>query len=189
MTAATAPLTSANRRLAAKLGAVVIGMFAFGYALVPIYNAVCQSLGINGKTRSQPALVSNQQSIDVTREVIVEFVTAVNGSVPWEFHAPDAPVVVHPGAVTQVMFRVRNLANAPITARAIPSIAPVEAARHFVKTECFCFRLQRLAAGETRDMPVRFIVDSRLPSKVGEITLSYTFFAVDEPLAVAQASR
>lgn len=174
------PAERANRRTALKLGAVVLAMFGFGYALVPIYDVVCEALGINGKTRSTAALLPADGKVDTSRSVTVEFLGTVNGSVPWQFEPGVRKVTVHPGALTEVTFRARNMALAAYTAQAVPSVAPVEAARHFVKTECFCFVNQTLQAGQSIDMPVRFMVDPRLPPGVETITLSYTFFGVDD---------
>lgn len=183
----TASVGSANRRTALKLGVVVLGMFGFGYALVPIYDVVCEALGLNGKTRGEAVQLAPGQAdrVDTSRIITVEFISQVNGSLPWEFGSPVRKLQVHPGEVAEVVFEAHNLARVPYTGQAVPSVAPVEAARHFVKTECFCFINQTLAAGERADMPLRFMVDPRLPAGVTTITLSYTFFGVDQPARTA----
>lgn len=166
----------ATRRLVSKLALVVVAMFGFGYLLVPLYDVFCEVTGMNGKTGRLSVAQADRMTTDSSRLVTVEFVTNVNSGFPWNFKPMVSRVEVHPGRQTEVMFEVTNRASEIAIGQAVPSVAPNEAARYFSKTECFCFTEQKLAAGETRRMPVRFIVDPRLPKNIESLTLGYTFF-------------
>lgn len=168
-------LRSANRRLALKLAVAVVGMFGFGYALVPLYDVLCEITGLNGKTGRLDAETAAAATVDESRLVTVEFVANTNG-LPWSFYPVTNKVRVHPGEVIEVDFIAENKAPSPITGQAVPSVSPNEGARYFSKTECFCFTQQTLGPNESKTMPVRFIVSSNLPKQVSTITLSYTFF-------------
>jgi cytochrome c oxidase assembly protein subunit 11 len=170
-----------NRALVTKLVVIVVAMFGFGYALVPLYEKICQVTGV--RNIDQADAVTNSQ-VDAGRSVRIEFDTNVR-NLPWRFRAVDAGADVHPGAVTQAMFEVVNTSDHPVTGQAIPSYGPREAAQYFRKLDCFCFAKQTLAAGETRRMPVVFVVDPSLPKDVPTITLSYTFFEVEGTGSVA----
>ena len=172
-----------DRVLTGKLLLLVVGMFGFGFALVPLYDVFCQITGINGKIDSRSAEVV--EAPDENREIVIEFVTTVNQNGAWEFESPVAEMTVHPGKLYEASFFARNLAHRDVVGQAVPSVAPGAAAKYFRKTECFCFTPQPFAADEGRDMPVVFIVDPELPSNVDRITLSYTFFAIEQ---VADAS-
>ncbi|MCO3660746.1 cytochrome c oxidase assembly protein [Pseudomonas aeruginosa] len=165
-----------TRRLVGRLLLVTVLMFAFGFALVPLYDVMCRALGINGKTAG--SAYSGEQQVDVGREVKVQFMTSNNIDMAWEFRSAGDQLVVHPGAVNQMVFYARNPSDKPMTAQAIPSIAPAEAAAYFHKTECFCFTQQVLQPGESIEMPVRFIVDRDLPKDVRHVTLAYTLFDI-----------
>jgi len=167
---------AANRRTACKLVVTTCLMFGFGYALVPLYNVFCEVTGINGKTARVSAAAAAAVEVDESRLVTVEFVTNVNVDLPWDFRPLVNKVQVHPGAETQVEFEATNHAQYRVTGNAVPSVAPNAAARYFNKTECFCFTQQALGPLETRTMPVRFVVDPRLPADVKVLTLAYTFF-------------
>lgn len=164
-----------------KLVVVAAGMFAFGYALVPIYKHICEALGINvlavGEQRvpGQSKAAANSQ-VDTSRLVTVEFDANARG--PWEFKPAQASIQVHPGALATVMYEFQNTQNRTMAAQAIPSYAPRNAAPHFNKLECFCFNQYTLAPGEKKQWPVAFVIDPRLPKDVTTITLSYTFFEV-----------
>ena len=164
-----------NRALLMKLGVVVIAMFGFGYALVPFYEKICEVTGLRDIDKADA--VANTQ-VDMTRFVRIEFDTNLH-DMPWKFRALDATTDIHPGAVTQVMFEVVNTSDQPVTGQAIPSYGPREAAQYFRKLDCFCFTRQTLAPGETRRMPVVFVVDPAMPKDLSTITLSYTFFKVE----------
>ena len=187
-----ASLVADNRRMVAKLVAVVAMMFAFGYALVPIYRTICEALGVNVIARSEPqseAPASTQ--VDFGRTVTVEFDANARG--PWDFKPETARVDIHPGEVVTVMYEFRNRQERTMAAQAFPSYAPAAAAAHFRKLECFCFSEHVLKPGETKRWPVVFVVDARLPKDVRTITLSYTFFEVGgkspvEPARAADAA-
>lgn len=171
-----------NLRMVSKLAVVAAGMFAFGYALVPIYKAICEATGVNilalgerdlpGAKASLPA---NTQ-IDTSRSITVEF--DANSRGPWEFKPAVRSLQVHPGEMATVMYEFQNVQNRRMSAQAIPSYAPVQASSHFNKLECFCFKQYSLAAGEKKAWPVVFVIDPKLSKDVKTITLSYTFFEV-----------
>ena len=171
----SAAIRRANRALLTKLGVIVVAMFGFGYALVPFYEKICEVTGLRDIDKADK--VVNTQ-VDLTRSVRIEFDTNLH-DMPWKFRALDAITDIHPGEVTQVMFEVVNTADHPVTGQAIPSYGPRNAAQYFRKLDCFCFARQTLAAGETRRMPVVFVIDPQLPADLSTITLSYTFFAVE----------
>ena len=169
--------TRSIRRTGLKLAAVTLGMFVFGYALVPLYDVICQVTGLNGKPVRVEASVATQ--VDDSRWVTVEFLGNTMSGLPWEFRPLQKSVRIHPGQIAEAFYEVRNTAGEPITGQAVPSIAPSKAASHFKKIECFCFTQQKLAVGETRRMPVRFVVDPALARDVSTVTLSYAFFNAD----------
>jgi len=170
-----------NRRMLGKLVVVAGLMFGFGYALVPMYRAICDALGINvlalaeQRTSGAAAPAANSQ-VDLTRTVTVEFDANARG--PWDFKPATRSVQVHPGELTTVMYEFRNVQNRTMVAQAIPSYAPSQAAAHFNKLQCFCFSEHTLAPGEAKTWPVAFVIDHKLPRDVTTITLSYTFFEV-----------
>lgn len=176
----------ANRRLALRLAAAACAMFGFGYALVPLYEVVCEYTGLGGRTGAIDAGTVAADGVDRSREVVVEFDTNVNSGLPWRFAAGQRRVTVHPGEITEVLFVAENRANRQVTGQAVPSVAPAKASPYFNKTECFCFTQQTLAPGERREMPVRFVVGPDLPEGVGTVTLSYTFF--EAPGTVADSA-
>lgn len=164
-----------NKKVVQNLLFVVLGMFCFGFALVPLYDVFCEYTGLNGKTGVQ-YVSEEQMQIDVTRELKVEFLANVNDGMPWEFKPLTTAVRVHPGEAKRVEYIVKNNTDRDIVGRATPSVSPGQAAAYFKKTECFCFTEQLLKAGEEKVMPVVFIVDPAIDEDVHEITLSYTFF-------------
>lgn len=163
---------------ALKLLAVAVLMFSFVFVvMVPLYNVLCDALGINGKTSGQ-AYTSVPVAVDTSRQVTVQFVAINNDNMPWSF-APDARVMrVHPGAANGTVFHAVNPTPVDMVAQAIPSISPSRAAAYFHKTECFCFDQQALAGQATAAMPLQFIVDQDLPDDIHTITLSYTLFDI-----------
>ena len=163
------------RRLVTRLLILVVAMFAFGFALVPIYDVMCKAFGINGKTAGQ---YEGSQVVDPSRQVRVQFLATNAIDMVWEFRSKADELVVHPGAVNEMLFVAYNPSNKPKTAQAIPSISPAEAAVYFHKTECFCFTQQVLQPGERIEMPVRFIVDRDMPKDVKHLTLAYTLFDI-----------
>ncbi len=168
--------TTATPRLVRRLCVLVAAMFGFGYALVPLYNVFCEITGLNGKTGRLSADAAATMVEDSSRLITVEFVTSVNSGFPWQFRPLVTSVKVHPGVETNVDFEVINQSTDATIGQAVPSVAPSEAARYFSKTECFCFTEQTLVAGETKRMPVRFVVNPKLPGHIDTLTLGYTFF-------------
>lgn len=171
-----------NFRMVGKLGVIVLGMFCFGYALVPIYRAICEMTGLNvlalGDRKipgATPKLSANTQ-VDLTRTIAVEF--DANSRGPWHFKPAQSLLQVHPGELTTVMYEFQNVQQRTMSAQAIPSYAPVQAGAYFNKLECFCFSQYTLAPGEKKQWPVAFVIDPKLPKDVKTITLSYTFFEV-----------
>lgn len=169
----------ANRRLALQLGAMAIAMFGFGYLLVPLYDVFCELVGLDRKGLAQAATVVAEP--DLTRSVTVEFIAIQPGGAGWEFRPTVTRMQVHPGELAGTAFYARNAASVARVAQAVPSVAPQLATAHFRKTECFCFTQQRFAAGEGRDMAVRFVVDPALPREVEVVTLAYTFYEMNDP--------
>lgn len=175
--------TAANRRLGLKLAAVALGMFGFGFALVPLYDVFCEITGLNGKTRQADAESVVAAPVDTGRTVLVEFMGNAASDLPWEFRPLVRRLEVHPGQTVEVKYYVRNTATRTVTGQAVPSVTPGRSAAYFKKIECFCFTHQVLAPGEMREMPVRFMVDAGLPRDVHTITLSYAFFNTDRSSA------
>jgi cytochrome c oxidase assembly protein subunit 11 len=164
-----------NRKTFIRLAAIAIGMFGFGYALVPFYYQICAAWGVN--LVDKPSVVENTQ-VDRSRLVTIEFDSNIH-HMQWRFRPLVNEVKVHPGELTTVEFEVVNASQVPVTGQAVASYGPQLAGEYFKKLECFCFTQQTLAPGETRRMPVVFVVDSRLPKDVNTIALSYTFFQVE----------
>lgn len=176
-----------NRRMVGKLAVVAVLMFGFGYALVPMYRAICTALGINVLSVSEKAIPGNSKAtpantqVDTSRTITVEFDANARG--PWDFKPAKRYVEVHPGELTTVMYEFKNIQNRTMAAQAIPSYAPKQATPHFNKLECFCFNEYTLKPGESRQWPVVFVIDPKLPKDVKTITLSYTFFEVGGKVA------
>lgn len=170
-----------NRRMVRKLAVVAAGMFVFGYALIPIYKHICELTGINilalGETRvpGGSTAAANTQ-VDRSRTITVEFDANARG--PWQFKPAVGSLQVHPGELATVVYEFQNVQDRRMSAQAIPSYAPRQAAAHFNKLECFCFNQYTLEPGEKKQWPVAFVVDPKLSKDVTTITLSYTFFEV-----------
>jgi len=152
---------------------VTLGMFGFGFALVPFYYKICEVTGIN--SGAEQSLVKNTQ-VDSSRWVTLEFDANINEALPWRFKPLQRSLKVHPGQLVQVEYEVSNTSDQPIVGQAVPSYGPARAAAFFKKIECFCFTPQTLAAGESRRMPVLFVLDPSMDREVHTVTLSYTFF-------------
>lgn len=165
-----------NKKLLFILAGIVLFMFAFGFLLVPIYNTMCKTLGINGKTSGVVEKASTV--IDESRIVTVEFLTNHAGTLPWQFYPETKKVKVHPGEMKRVNFFAQNNSNKMMTVQAIPSITPGISAKYFKKTECFCFTQQTLKAHESMTMPLLFHLDRELPKRIKTVTLAYTMFDV-----------
>ncbi len=182
-----AALLSDNRRMVGKLAVVALLMFGFGYALVPMYRAICTALGINVLSVSERAIPGNSRAtpantqVDTSRTITIEFDANARG--PWDFKPAKRYMDVHPGELTTVMYEFKNIQNRTMSAQAIPSYAPKQATPHFNKLECFCFNEYTLKPGESKQWPVVFVIDPKLPKDVKTITLSYTFFEVGGKVA------
>jgi cytochrome c oxidase assembly protein subunit 11 len=163
-----------NRRVSTRLAIVAVGMFGFGFALVPFYNEICAALGVNNF--GAPEAVNTQ--VDTSRTISIELDSNAH-NMPWRFRPLVNHVEVHPGQLTTVEYEVVNVRNVAVTGQAVPSYGPQIAGSYFKKLECFCFTQQTLAPGETRRMPVTFVVDPRLPKDLNAIAISYTFFEVE----------
>ncbi len=168
-------LQRSNRALLVRLCVVVLAMFGFGFALVPFYEKICEVTGIRNIARAD---VATNTQIDTTRQLRIEFDANVR-KLPWRFKPATPVMFVHPGEVTQALFEVVNTETHPVTGQAIPSYGPQYAAQYFRKLECFCFTKQTLRPGETRTMPVVFVIDPAAPPELTTISLSYTFFEVE----------
>ena len=164
-----------NRRSFTRLSIVAVAMFGFGYAMVPFYDQICRALGVNSLVERNELPVNTQ--VDSARTVTIEFDANAHG-MPWRFQPAVRHLAVHPGELVHVEYEVANVRSAPVTGQAVASYGPALAGQFFRKLECFCFTQQTLAAGETRRMPVSFIVDPSLPAEINTVTLSYTFFEV-----------
>ncbi|NBU45622.1 MAG: cytochrome c oxidase assembly protein [Betaproteobacteria bacterium] len=185
-----------NLLMLRKLTVVAAGMFAFGYALVPMYRAICEFTGINilalgersvtGTGNARMDAPANTQ-VDTSRTITVEFDANARG--PWQFRPAQRSVDVHPGEMVTVMYEFENVQDRVMSAQAIPSYAPRQAAAHFNKVECFCFNQYTLAPGEKRQWPVVFVVDPKLSKDVTTITLSYTFFEVGSKIPAAPTAQ
>jgi cytochrome c oxidase assembly protein subunit 11 len=175
--------------LVKKLLLLVAAASLFGFALVPLYNVLCEATGFNGRTAGRkegfapggltPAAQAAPSRIDRSRLVTVEFTGTVMPGLPWEMRPLTTSLETHPGEMQQVRYLVRNTSSRPITGQAVPSVTPGQAAQHFEKIECFCFNQQALAPGEAREMPLVFVVKPDMDRDVRHITLSYAFFNID----------
>lgn len=166
-------------RTVIKLSVVCVAMFAFVFVvMVPLYNVLCDVLGINGKTAGR--YEATAIAVDTNRVVEVQFVASNNDGMIWEFRPSETIVQVNPGASNSTVFYAKNPMPVDMIGQAVPSVAPSRAAEYFHKTECFCFNQQPLKAGEAAEMPLQFIVDQDLPKDIKTITLSYTLFDVTE---------
>ena len=184
-----------NRRMVGKLVVIVLAMFAFGYALVPLYRTICDALGINVLAVSErvaaqglggSAVARKSTQIDYSRKITIEFDANARG--PWHFKPAVNAVQIHPGEMATVMYEFQNAQDRTMAAQAIPSFAPMQAGAHFNKLECFCFNEYILKPGEKKQWPVVFYVDPKLPRDVTTITLSYTFFEVPGKVAATAAT-
>jgi cytochrome c oxidase assembly protein subunit 11 len=169
------PKRLANRKLIRALLIMTAGSFAFGWALVPLYDVLCRAAGIgNAEAKAGKSVI--QESIDPNREVTIEFLAEPASVGSFEFRPNVPSMKVHPGKLYDVEFFAKNLTQSAAVAQAVPSLSPTGTARYFHKTECFCFSPQKFSAGEEREMPVRFIVDPALPNNVDKLTLAYTVY-------------
>lgn len=181
------PTKPARRRGAWLLALVPLAMFALGFALAPLYSMICEAVGIQS---AAAAVAGARQPVAASQDrvVTVRFDTNVPSDLPWEFVADAGRLEVRPGAMQTMTFRVRNRSDRPLVGRAIPSVVPWQAERHFIKTECFCFRDQAIGPGESKEMILRFQVAPALPTEIDALTLSYTFLRHDAAAQTATAN-
>jgi cytochrome c oxidase assembly protein subunit 11 len=171
---------AANLLVVRRLLVVVAAAFFLGFALVPLYEIACEKVfGIKLDGAGVTASEARAMTVDPSRTIRVRFDATVNSALDWEFAPKHRVVEVHPGQLTQAWFTATNRASHPVVGNAVPSVAPNTASIYFNKTECFCFTEQLLAGGETRDMPVVFVIDPAIPREVRELTLGYAFFLND----------
>ena len=167
-------MNTPDRYLVVKVAAIAVAMFAFGFALVPLYDVFCAITGFGGKTAS--AAVAVVETPDPSRTVRVEFLASVARGTPFELAPEISHMDVHPGQLYETHFRARNLTGSPLVAQAVPSVAPGPAARYFNKAECFCFTSQEFAPHEELTLKLSFMVATALPEHVDTVSLSYTYF-------------
>lgn len=177
-------------KLVGKLSVVVFAMFGFGFALVPMYDMICDAFGLNGRfvEIEQGTFGAEQGQIkgrqlatrrDTNRTITVQFTATLNQSMAWEFEPLTRSMELHPGEIKQVKYLAHNKTGKKVVAQAVPSVAPGQATKYFTKMECFCFDQQTFEPGETKEMQLVFVVDPDLPRNVNTITLGYTFFDTD----------
>ena len=169
------PLRQANRSLTRQLWIFAAGSFAFGFALVPLYNVICDVTGYGDRTKLTKASTV-AEAPDENRLVTIELLSEAPTVGDWEFRPVKDTVEVHPGRLYEAKFYAHNLRAQPVVAQAIPSIAPLQATQYFHKTECFCFTPQSFEALQERELTVRFIIDPKLPINIDRLTLSYVMY-------------
>lgn len=183
----TDPKTRANRKLVRALLVMTAGSFAFGWALVPLYDVLCRAAGI-GSAEAKSGKAAVVEAVDPNREITIEFLVQPGSVGSFDFKPTVASMRIHPGKLYDTLFYARNLTNQNAVAQAVPSISPTGTAKYFHKTECFCFSPQKFGPNEGRDMPVRFIVDPKLPSDVDKLTLAYTIYDTTGTAAAQSAT-
>lgn len=172
-------LKKANRKLTWQLWLFAAGSLAFGFALVPLYNVLCDVTGYGDRSKLRQ-VASVVEAPDEARTVTIEFISSAPTFGNWEFRPEQTQLEVHPGKLYEAKFYARNLREQPVTAQAVPSIAPLQATQYFRKTECFCFTPQQFAGGQARELSVRFIVDPKLPATIDRLTLGYAMYDAPE---------
>ncbi|GGC67096.1 cytochrome c oxidase assembly protein [Marinobacter halophilus] len=182
------PARRSNTRVIGWCLSGVVGMFAFGFALVPLYEVFCEITGINGKTGGRYEAGVTQQ-VDDNRTVRVQFLASNGPGMTWEFRPVVRSVDVHPGEVISVNFYAANGTDQAMVGQAVPSLSPSEGTQFFHKTECFCFNQQPLEAGESVEMPLIFIVDRDLPEHITKLTLSYTLYDQGKQAEVSRSAQ
>lgn len=185
------PVPQDNSKLIRRLLLLVALAFVFAFALVPLYNVLCEATGFNGKTSGKGIVRDGfavgglktdavpAPAVDLSRTVRVEFTGTVMPGLPWDMRPLTISLDLHPGELQQVSYLVRNTSDREVTGQAVPSVSPGQAAQHFEKIECFCFSQQTLGPGEAREMPLAFIVKPAVDRNITHITLSYAFFSID----------
>lgn len=181
--AALSPPPRRHGRLVIRLLLVAAAFFAFGFALVPLYDSLCRAVGFNGKTLKDAIQAKDvpPSAVNYARSLGVQFTSTLMPGLPWEIRPLEPAIEVHPGELRTTRFLVRNLSDRTIVGQAVPSVSPTVAARHFRKLDCFCFKQQTLAPGESREMALTFVVDGDIGEEISELTLAYAFFPAPNP--------
>jgi cytochrome c oxidase assembly protein subunit 11 len=174
-----------NKKLAIKLVLIVVAGLAFGFALAPLYDVVCKTIGLNGRGDTTATVASTKQEVDMSRIVEVIFTGNTMPGLDWEFSSNEATMQLHPGEIKLTSFTAKNVGKKAVTGVAVPSVAPEVASLYFKKIACFCFNEQTLAAGESKEMPVRFFVSPDLPKDITTVTLSYAFYNANDRVNAA----
>jgi cytochrome c oxidase assembly protein subunit 11 len=169
----------ANRRLTRSLWLFAAGSFAFGFALIPLYDVLCDVTGYGDRSKLLEAAQVVETDAALDRSITIELVSGTAAAGDWEFRPATGDLKIHPGRLYEATFYAKNLRTQPVTAQAVPSIAPLQATQYFQKTECFCFTPQHFDASQTRELTVRFIVDPKLPINIDRVTLAYSMFTTD----------
>lgn len=177
-----------HRKLTRQLWLFAAGSFAFGFALVPLYDVICDVTGYGNRDKLREA-ASVVEAPDENRTLTLELISTNPTVGAWEFRPAASSMQVQPGRLYEATFVARNLRDSPVVAQAIPSIAPLQATRYFQKTECFCFTPQPFGASEARNLTVRFIVDPKLPSNIDRLTLGYAMYDAPEQVAASATPR
>ncbi|EGQ8241961.1 cytochrome c oxidase assembly protein [Vibrio parahaemolyticus] len=173
--------TSSHKKLTIKLVLATFAMFGFGFALVPLYDVMCDALGINGKTSDVAAIQPTGMQPDLSRTIRVEFMAHVNPDMPWEFKPKVISMNVHPGEVVQTEYLAFNESGQRLVGQAVPSVSPGNGAAYFNKIECFCFTQQPLDGKQHAQMPLIFYIEPDLPDSIHTLTLSYTLYKLPPP--------
>lgn len=176
-----------NKKLVTWLSVAVIGMFGFGFALVPLYDIMCEALGINGKTNTVSAMQPVGMRADISRTIRVEFMAHINPDMPWTFKPETIYLDVHPGEVIQTAYLAKNNASQSLVGQAVPSVSPGTGAAYFNKIECFCFNHQPLDANGEAEMPLIFYIEPDIPESIHTLTLSYTLYNITSNASVQDA--
>jgi cytochrome c oxidase assembly protein subunit 11 len=171
-----------DRSLTRGLWLMVAGSFAFGFALVPLYDVICEAAGIRVNTAPSGLTASD---VGAGRKVALEFLSIVPPGSEFEITPETRTMTLQPGKLYEARFRIRSKATVPVVAQAVPSVAPSTTARYLQKTECFCFTPQQFAASEEREFSVRFIVDPELPKQVDRMTLAYSIHKLPDAARLA----
>lgn len=178
-----------NAKTARRLALAVVGMFGFGFAMVPLYSLICDVTGINfAGASADSGRVSVEDlvygGVDEDRLINVEFDITLNADLPWDVKPEVKRIQVHPGKQYEVVFTAENLTDDVVVTQAVPGVTPWQATEHFSKVECFCFNQQTLKPREVKAMPLRFVINNKLPEKYTTVTLSYTFMDTDRSRAL-----
>lgn len=169
------------------LSLIAVAMFGFGFLLVPLYSVFCDITGLNGKTSGPYQLINTDLQVQ-DREITVQFISNHNSNLAWPFKPLQRQLSIHPGKQHQVAFSVTNTSGIPVIAQAVPSVSPSEAAEYLHKIECFCFENQPLGIGESKELPLVFFIDPKLPKHIKKLTLSYTLFDITKSAESAARS-